>query len=97
MTGYLLNATQYLRPRGEPRAITRVLYGTQAEKAKRLDDAGLSLEMEELTTLQISMTYGDGTGDIAIRIGNNDPSLDTTFNNLLDDAIKWLDKREETT
>ena len=86
--------TQYLRPDGRKRRVEITVQGDQALGAKKILDNGLVFEIEELTTLEISMTLSNGEEDVCIRLCENGPPVMAALKELINDGVAWIESCE---
>lgn len=93
----MIEFTQYLRPNGRRKPITINRSIEVEERAERLIMAGLRFEAEVLTTGEVSLTVfdQDSEEDVAIELTPNGDHVGAAVDKLVDQAINWLDGREE--
>lgn len=83
--------TQYLRPNGRPRAMVIDRPEPVAEKAQALLRDGCRLDIEELSTGEISLTVEDEKGEtIASELCANGPAVEDAVDRLIERAMKLL-------
>lgn len=77
--------TQYLRPDGRQRAVTIEVPDHLSEKVKRILDAGLVFECEELSTGICSFTITSPEQDELIKLCPNGPKVPATVVALIEE------------
>ena len=88
--------TQYLRPDGRKRAVEFDVIGNVAEKAKAIIDHGWIFEVEELTTLEASLTVFDPESEVnvAIEVVRNGPPIVPAIDRIINEAHKVMTEQE---
>jgi hypothetical protein len=88
---YTVPFTQFLRPDGRRKVIALAVDKNTHEKAMTIINAGLSFEIEILTTGVVSATLSSRDADLLFDVGPNDDTLPGRMCRLIDRAFADLD------
>lgn len=93
-TAHEVPFTQFLRPHGRSKPVVIERPKRIAEKADRVRLAGLSFEVEELLTGEVSLTVADRSEgvDLFIEVVPNGPEVPEAVDRLVNDAYDSLER-----